>query len=227
MSKWPDVDDERLTATLLRVGLNEGRHLAAREYPAVVNHLLRSASAACLLDREDEALALIARAGQRMAEWTEMAGSGLKVPGFGDLAATRGLLVLAFAPDEARRTAEEFLALTEGLPPGPVHNARLAAAMVVGDAAALQAAARGCELSDAGLGLPWKRLALAVDAGDAVAAGRAASMWLREKAEATTTNEWGAYNEVPIEVSAALGLAALRGVPVLLASDRVLTRFRA
>jgi len=189
MSLWPDVvDGERLTGALLRVDLYEGRYLAVVEYHNVVNHLLRSASAACLL-------------------------------------------ALALAPHERRapslEAARTFLRQTADAPPGSVHNARLAAAALLEDAPTLQAAARACELSDAGLGLPWRRFATALDTNDATGAAKSAHTWLREKMEATHTNEWGAYNEIPIEVSAALALAGARGLFVKLASNRVMTALRA
>lgn len=230
MSAWPDFDDERLTGNLLRVDLYEGRYLAVREYHNVVNHLLRSASAACLLDREPLALELIARAATRTAEWVEHGGQ--RPAPYADLAATRGLLALALHPDAAdeggapRHTARAFLRQTAESPAGSVQNARLAAASLLGEWEAVRAAAKACELADAGLGLPWKRLVLALDARDAAGVAKAAQTWLREKMEATHTNEWGAYNEVPIEVSAALGLAALHGMDVRLDTNRVMTRFR-
>ncbi len=232
MSTWPEVDSERLSGVLLRVDLYENRYLAVGEYHNVVNHLLRSASAACLLDREAEALALVDRAGRRMEEWIGAVAAGKARPGsYADFSATRGLLALALAPearrDAATRAARTFLAQTADAPPGSVHNARLAAAGLADDMPALQAAARSCELSDAGLGLPWKRFATAIDTRDGALAAKSALAWLREKMEATHTNEWGAYNEVPIEVSAALALAEARGMPVRLANNRVLTRFRA
>ena len=230
--EWPETDTERLSGVLLRVDLYEGRYLAVGELNNVVNHLLRSASAACLLDREDEALALVDRAGRRMEEWIAGVAAGrMKVASYGDFAATRGVLAFALAPPEragaAEAAARTFLAQTADAPPGSVHNARLGAAALVGDLDALRRAAQACELSDAGLGLPWKRFAGALEAGDAALATRSALGWLREKSEATHTNEWGAYNEVPIEVSAALALAARRGLAVALANNRVLTRFRA
>ncbi|MDP2314007.1 MAG: hypothetical protein Q8P41_13955 [Pseudomonadota bacterium] len=231
MTLWPDVDSERLSGVLLRVDLYENRYLAVAEYHNVVNHLVRTASAACLLDREPEALALIDRAGRRMGEWIAAVGEGRVKPGtYADFAATRGLLVLALAPaerhDAAHESARTFLRQTADAPAGSVHNARLAAAALVQDAAALQAAARSCELSDAGLGLPWRRFATALDAGDAVACAKSAQNWLREKMEATHTNEWGAYNEIPIEVSAALALAEQRGLGLKLTSNRILTGLR-
>ncbi|MFZ5479134.1 MAG: hypothetical protein ACOZNI_20390 [Myxococcota bacterium] len=233
MSRWPESDDERLEAVLLRVDLHEGRYVAVREYHNVVHHLLRSASAACLLDREADALALIQRACARMAEWVELAANDrARRATFGDLAATRGLLALSLHPDAAaadgapHHTARALLKQTEGAPAGPVHNARIAAAALVGEWEALRASARLCELSDAGLGVPWRKLAQAIDTKDAPTIQKAAEAWLQEKMEATHTNEWGAYNEVPIEVSGALGLAELAGVPVRLHSNRVLTRFR-
>jgi hypothetical protein len=233
MSRWPEADDERLAAVLLRVDLHEGRYVAVREYHNVVNHLLRSASAACLLDREADALALVLRACARMGEWVESAAHDkARLATLGDLAATRGLLALSLHPEASapnaapQHTARAFLRHTEGAAAGPVHNARLAAAALLGEWDTLRASARLCELSDAGLGAPWRKLALAIDAKDAPVVGKAAEAWLQEKREATHTNEWGAYNEVPVEVSGALGLAALAGLPVKLASDRVLTRFR-
>jgi hypothetical protein len=232
MSGWPDVDNERLTGVLLRVDLYERRYLAVGEHHNVVNHLLRSASAACLLEREDEAQALIDRAGQRMVDWVRAVGSGAtSAATYVDFGATRGMLAFGLVSEPLRvaaeRAADDFLAQTTSVAPGSVHNARLAAAALLGNFPALQASARACELSDAGLGLPWRRFATAIDARDATLAARSAQAWLREKLEATHTNEWGAYNEVPIEVSGALGLAAARGLPVRLASNRVLTRYRA
>ncbi|MDP2307555.1 MAG: hypothetical protein Q8P18_16125 [Pseudomonadota bacterium] len=231
MTTWPEADHERLAGVLLRVDLYENRYLAVVEYHNVVNHLVRSASAACLLDREDEALALVDRAGRRMVEWIAAVGEGRVNPGaYADFAATRGLLALALAPTERRalslEAARTFLLHTAAALPGSVHNARLAAAALVEDAPALQASARACELSDAGLGLPWRRFATALDTNDAQGAAKSAHTWLREKMEATHTNEWGSYNEIPIEVSAALALAGLRGLAVKLASNRVLTAQR-
>jgi hypothetical protein len=231
MSAWPEGDSERLAGALLRVDLYESRYLAVGEHHNVVNHLLRSASAACLLDREPEALALIDRVVESTIAWIAAVGQGrARTHSYSDFSATRGVLTFALAA-EARRPAtldalRTFLRQTEGAPPGSVHNARLAAATLLGDRPALQAAARSCELSDAGLGLPWKRFALAIDTEDVATAARLALTWLREKNESTHTNEWGAYNEIPIEVSAALALAAGRGVHVKLASNRVLTAFR-
>jgi hypothetical protein len=231
MTTWPDVDSERLTGALLRVDLYENRYLAVNEYHNVVNHVLRSASAACLLDREADALALIDRAGRRMGEWVAAVEEGrIKPSAYADFAATRGLLALALAPEgqaaAAERTAATFLAQTADAPPGPVHNARLAAAALLTDLDTLRASARSCELSDAGLGLPWKRFATALESRDPAALAKIAVTWLREKLEATHTNEWGAYNDVPIEVSAALALAERFGAPVRIVNNRVLTRFR-
>jgi hypothetical protein len=234
MSRWPEADEERLAAVLLRVDLHEGRYVAVREYHNVVNHLLRSASAACLLDREAEAQELIVRACARMGEWIELATRDpARLAAFSDLAATRGLLALSLHPDAAagdaapHHTARAFLRQTENVPAGPVHNARVAAAALLGEWEAVRTSARLCELSDAGLGAPWRKLALGIDTRDVPAIQKAAEAWLQEKREATHTNEWGAYNEVPIEVSGALGLAELAGVPARLHTDRVLTRFRA
>jgi hypothetical protein len=119
-----------------------------------------------------------------------------------------------------------LLDLTESEPAGAVHNARLAAALIVSDRAQAERSAGLCELSDAGLGLPWKKAALAILAKDEAAFRKAVYSWINEKMEATMTHDWGAYNEVPIEVSGALALAEHGGVPVLLDSNRVLTRFR-
>jgi hypothetical protein len=232
MSAWPDFDTERLTGALLRVDLHEGRYLAAREYPKVVEHLMRSAAAACLLDREELANTLIQRAGERVAEWVDLAINGVRVPEFDDLAAARGFLMLALAADadqpesRAQRTARAFLAHTADAPPGPTHNARLAAALLVNDSAALVASAKAIALLDPGLGPPWRRFALALDARDPVTVVRSAEAWLRDRMESTSTNATAAYDEVPLEVSGALRLAALRGMPVRLESLQVLPRFR-
>lgn len=233
MSAWPDFDEERLQSTLLRVDLYEGRYLAVREYHNVVNHLLRSASAACLLDQEPKAEELIARASARMEEWVAAcAADRSRQSTYTDLATTRGLLAMALRRDAGKeggpawRAGHAFLRQTEAAPSGPVHNARLAAALLAGDLDVLQDAAKACELADAGLGLPWKRVALAIAAGDEAGVVKAVATWLREKYEATHTNEWGSYNDVPVEVSGALALAEVRGLPIRLDSNRVLTRFR-
>lgn len=231
MTRWPDTDTERLAAVLLRVDLYEARYVAVGEFHSVVNHLLRSASAAWLLDREADGLSLVDRAARRMEEWIDAVGVGRsKAASYADFAATRGILAFALV-SEARlgavgAAARTFLAQTADAPPGSVHNARLAAAVLVDDVDALRTSASACELSDAGLGLPWKRFAGALDTRDAALAAKSALTWLREKSEATHTNEWGAYNEVPVEVSAALALAERRGMGARVKTNRVMTRFR-
>ncbi len=228
MGNWPDYEIDRLAGALMRVDLYEQRYLAVGEYHSVVNHLLRSASAACLSDREDEAIRLIARASTRMDEWVRAVREGrAKAQGFADFACTRGWLAIAIAPSaSAEDTARAFLIATAISPPGPAQNARMVAAAVLGESLSVNAAAQGAELSDAGLGLPLKRFILALFAGDEQAMRKAVGTWLDEKMEATMTHEWGAYNEVPIEVSGALALAERRGRPIPLDSNRVLTRFR-
>lgn len=228
MSDWPEFELERLSGTLLRVDLYEQRYLAVFEYPNVINHLLRSASAACLSDREDEALKLTQRAARRVEEWMLAVRDGkAKAASLGDLGCTRGFLAVAAAPGpNAVDTARNLLVLTNTAASGPVQNARLVAAAILGDAEAVESAAKGCELSDAGLGLPLRKFVSALFAGDDGAMKKSATTWLQEKMEATMTHEWGAYNEVPIEVSGALALAERRGRPLLLASNRVFTRFR-
>jgi hypothetical protein len=226
MTSWPEFEIELLQGALLRVDLYEHRYLAVGEYHNVVNHLLRSAAASCLADREADAEALVERAARRMIEWVGAARDGkVRVSSFSEFAATRGWLAVALGETGAA-AAQAFVAMTAEIPAGPVHNARMAAALLAGDAQALHASARLAELSDAGLGLPWKRLALAVDARDELAALRALAMWIQEKMEATMTHDWGPYNEVPIEVSGAMGLAARSGLFLALDSNRVLTRFR-
>ncbi|MBM4365099.1 MAG: hypothetical protein FJ102_02715 [Deltaproteobacteria bacterium] len=228
MGVWPEYEIDRLAGALMRVDLYEQRYLAVGEYHSVVNHLVRSASAACLSDREDDAIQLIARASARMDEWVRAVREGrAKAQGFSDFACTRGWLAVAIAPSAvAEETARAFLIATAISPPGPAQNARMVAAAVLGEPLSVNAAAQGAELSDAGLGLPLKRFILALFAGDEPAMRKAASNWLDEKMEATMTHEWGAYNEVPIEVSGALALAERRGRPIPLDSNRVLTRFR-
>ena len=229
MSDWPESHDDRLSTVLLRVDLSEGRFLAEGQYNHVVNHLLRSAAAACLLDREADAVALIARAGARLGEWIDsVEATRTKPTSFVDYACTRGMLALALWPDPAgERIARRFLTATAELGPGSQQNARMAAALYLGESADVARALAGAERSDPGLGQPWMRFVAALEAKDAAACAKAATMWLREKMEATFTNEWGAYNEIPIEVSAALALAERRGVSVRLPSNRILPRFRA
>jgi hypothetical protein len=229
MGTWPEFEVERLTGALLRVDLYEQRYLTAGEYPNVVNHLLRSASAACLLDREADAQKLIARAAERTVEWVRAARENRTRPSsFSDLAFTRGWLAAAIETPShgVEEAARHVLAMTGWQPAGPVHNARMVAAAWLRDWATVEGAARLCDISDAGLGTPLKRTALALAAGDEAGARKAIAAWLQEKMEATMTHEWGAYNEVPIEVSGALALGVRAGLPVVCTSNRVLTRFR-
>lgn len=226
MTPWPEFDTERLQGTLLRVDLYEQRYLAVGEYPNVLDHLLRCASAACLCDREGDAIRLLARASVRVQEWVDGVRTGRVPRGtLHDLAAARAFLAAALIPG-AEAPARTLLDLTDADPAGAVHNARLAAALIVADRAQAERSAGLCELSDAGLGLPWKKAALAILAKDEAACSKAVFSWIDEKIEATMTHEWGAYNEVPIEVSGALALAEHAGLPVLVQSNRVLTRFR-
>lgn len=228
MADWPEFELERLSGALLRVDLYEQRYLAVSEYPNVVNHLLRSAAAACLSDREDDALKLIQRASRRMEEWVVAARDGkVKTSTLGDFACARGFLAVATAPGpNAVDTARALLTLTKDAPSGSVQNARLVAATLLGDAATAEMAAKGCELSDAGLGLPLRKFVVALFAGDDAAMKKCIATWLQEKMEATMTHEWGAYNEVPVEVSGAMALAERRGRELRIDSNRVLTRFR-
>ena len=228
MSDWPESHDDRLSTVLLRVDLAEGRFLADGQYNHVVNHLLRSASAACLLDQEADALALVVRAAVRTGEWVESVVAGrTKSTSFVDFACTRGMLALALSgTPNADQVAQRFLDATAQLGAGSPQNARMAAALLVGDLAAAHRALGLAERSDPGLGQPWMKFAAAIEAKDVPACAKAATTWLREKMEATFTNEWGAYNEVPIEVSAALALAERHGLQVRLSSNRILPRFR-
>lgn len=226
MSSWPEYDLERLSGALLRVDMYEARYLAVHEHNNVVNHLLRSASAACLSDREEEANRFIARAASRMAEWVAAVAAGrVNTSTYADFAASRGLLAIAIASGGSA-IATAFAEQTAAAPAGPTHNARLVAATMMGDLAAAEASARLCELSDAGLGLPWKKFALALLAKNEDGMRKCLNTWVQEKMEATMTHEWGAYNEVPIEVSGALALAARAGVGFKVDSNRVLTKFR-
>jgi hypothetical protein len=224
MTRWPEVETERQSALLLRVDLDERRLRAAGEHAQVVNLLLRVAAAACLLNREKQAEELTERAIGRLGEWLEATSPAR----LGDVAACRGMLALSFgAPDLADRVARAWLALPPISPPGASANTSAAAALFLANDDAATAALRSFDLSDAGLGIPWHTFAQALLAKDAPLAQKAASRWLQEKMEATHTNEWGGYNEVPIEVSGALALAERRGLAVRLASNRVFTRFRA
>ena len=228
MGDWPEFEVERLAGALLRVDLYEQRYLSLGEYPSVVNHLLRSASAACLLDREPEAVALVSRAGARTVEWVRAARENkVRATSFADLAFTRGWLAAAIEPPAgAEEAAKNVAAMTGWQPAGLVHNARIVVAAFLGDWATVDAAARLCDITDAGLGAPLKKYAAALATADDAIASRTISAWLQEKLEATMTHEWGAYNEVPIEVSGALALAKRWSRPVECTSNRVFTRFR-
>jgi hypothetical protein len=229
MERWPEFEPERLEVALLRVDLQEQRLLASGDHQGVVNHLLRSASAACLADREDDAVRFIARAAGRTMEWVRAARAAKTKPStFADLAFTRGWLAAAIAPPaDLAEPARNLLAMTGWQPAGSAHNARAVAAVLSGDLAAAQASLALCDLSDPGLGAPLKRFLTALLAADEPAMKKAATAWLQEKMDATMTHEWGAYNEVPIEVSGALALAGRNGSPVRLTSNRVLTELRA
>lgn len=229
MGDWPEFEVERLAGALLRVDLYEQRYLTAGEYPNIVNHLLRSASAACLMDREPEALKLVARAAERTVEWVRAARENRVRPStFGDLAFTRGWLAVAIEPPAfgTEEAARQVLAMTGWQPAGGAHNARLVAAAFLRDWATVDAAAKLCDLADPGLGAPFKRVGLALAAGDETAGKKAIATWLQEKMDATMTHEWGAYNEVPVEVSGALALAVRAGLPLATSSNRVFTRYR-
>jgi len=226
---WPEFELERLDGLLLRADLHEQRFLAAGEYGNLVNHLMRCAAAACLSDREADGVSFVARAAVRTGEWVRAAREGRARPSsFADYALARGWLAVSIAPTPvAMDILPGFLAMTGWQPAGAVHNARMVAGLLAGDDAAVDAASQKCDLSDAGLGAPLKRFALACVAADRAGMQKALATWLREKLDATMTHEWGAYNELPVEVSGALALAERRGTPLPLASNRVLTRFRA
>ncbi len=229
MDRWPDFELERLETVLVRAELQEQRLMAAGDFPGVVNHLLRSASAASLADREPEGLAFVARSAVRTMEWVRAARAAKTKPStFADLAFTRGWLAAAITPPPGfEEAAGHVLAMTGWQPAGPVHNARAVAALMVGDHADAELSVARMDLADAGLGAPFKRFAIALLGADTEGMLKATNAWLREKMDATMTHEWGAYNEVPIEVSGALALAAVAGRPLFLPSNRVLTRFRA
>ena len=228
MADWPEFESERLAGMLLRVDLQEQRHLAAGEHANVVHHLLRSASVACLSDREEEGVALIERAAVRTVEWVRASREGKARPSsFSEPAFTRGWLAICVCPPPgAEEAAKNCLAMTAWQPAGQLHNARIVAAAFSGDWATVDAASKLCDLSDPGLGAPLKRFLLALVAHDEPAMRKSIVTWLQEKMDATMTHEWGAYNEVPIEVSGALALAASAGRAVPMTSNRVLTRFR-
>lgn len=228
MDRWPEFELERLETVLVRAELQEQRLLAAGDYQGVVNHLLRSASAACLADREDAALGFVARGAVRTMEWVRAARAAKTKPStFADVAFTRGWLAAAICPPPGmEEPAGHLLAMSGWQPAGQVHNARMVAALLIGDVPAAELSLQRCDLSDPGLGAPLKRFVSALLAGEEDAMAKAANAWLREKMDATMTHEWGAYNEVPIEVSGVLALAVHHGRPLLLPGNRVLTRFR-
>jgi hypothetical protein len=226
MTTWPEFDADRLSGTLMRVDLQEARFLAVGEYHNVVDLLMRAAAAACLLDREEDGMAFVRRAAERTDEWTLMVESRV-VPAstYREFAAARGMLATALC-DAPEAVGWRFLSQTANEGPGPAQNARLAAAILVGDADSAIQATKLCELTDAGLGVPFKRFALALFDRDHAGVRKSLSLWLEEKAEATMTHDWGAYNEVPLEVSGAIAAAWLLGVRVTMDSPRILPRFR-
>ncbi len=229
MESWPEFDVERLEAALLRADLQEQRLLEAGDHPGVVNHLVRSASAACLVNREGDALDFVSRAAVRTMEWVRAARAAKTKPSsFADLAFSRGWLAAAICPPaDMAEPGGHFLAMSGWQVAGPVHNARMVAALLIGDVPAAEVSIQRCDLSDSGLGVPLKRFITALVGADAEAMGKAANAWLLEKMDATMTHEWGAYNEAPIEVSGALALAERLGRPVKVVSNRVLPQFRA
>jgi hypothetical protein len=228
MSEWPEYEPERLSGVLLRIDLQERRLLQAGAWAAVVDHLLRSASTACLASREAEAWSLFERAGRRMIEWIEQVQQGLPRSTYNnDFSAVRGLLTLILANlPQTTEAIATFLDQTADLPPGTAHNARLAGLLLLRRHAELPMTASFCSTEDMGLGAPWKRFALAIPGEDTAVMRSAAERWILERVDATQTHEWGTYNEVPIEVSGALALAERCGVPLKLDSNRIWPRYR-
>lgn len=228
MVDWPDYEIERLSGVLLRVDLQERRHQQNGAWPSLVDHLVRAVSAACLSHREAEADAYLRRAAKRMEEWIREVEAGLSATTYNmDFATARGLfaLILVNGPD-TELLVDLFLRQSNRLPSGPVHNARLIGLLLLKRYGEIAAAASFSSLEDAGLGAPWKRFAMALPGAETTVMQASLERWLNEKMESTQTHEWGAYNEVPIEVSGALALAERCGVPVKVDSNRVLPKFR-
>lgn len=225
---WPEYETERLSGVLLRVDLQERRHQQNGAWQSLVDHLIRAVSAACLSHREAEADAYLRRAAARMEEWINLVQQGLPASTYNlDFATARGLfaMVLVGAPG-LDRLLELYLQQTASLPAGPAHNARLIALLFLRRYGELAPTAALSSIEDMGLGNPWKRFAMAVPGGDETVLRAAVDRWLHEKMEATHTHEWGAYNEVPIEVSGALAIAEHCGILLKLDSNRVLPRYR-
>ena len=225
---WPDYEQERLSGLLLRVDLQERRLLVAGDWPGLVDHLIRSASVACLAREETEAKGLVWRAGQRVVEWTGQVQNGLPRSTYNhDFSLVRGVLLLQLSSTPELRQAMELVAAqTAGLPPGPAHNARLICLAFLGRYAELPMAAAQSSMEDTGLGPPLRRFIMAICTRDRDALRSAVDRWLREKMEATQTIAWGDYNEVPLEVSGALALAERCGCGIRVRSNRVWPAFR-
>jgi hypothetical protein len=232
MGEWPEYESDRLSSQLLRVDLQEKRCLSLGAWQQLIDHLIRSAAVACLVNQEDLAQTLLCRTAQRMSEWVEQVRQGLPVSLYNqDFAPVRGMLSLALVGEEAgpvpENIAAEFLRQTSRLPAGPVHNARLAAAILCNRLEEAQNSLSLCSLEDAALGAPWKRFIQGLIAKDAAIMQNGLERWLEEKMEATQTHDWGAYNEVPLEVTGALALSERAGFPLKLHSNRILPRYRA
>lgn len=228
---WPYYEPERLSGLLLRVDLQERRYVSMGSWQQLIDHLVRSASVACLARQSGQANQLLNRAATRMSEWVDQIRQGVPVSLYNqDFAPVRGFLAMALVGPEAgiavEAVATEFLRQTSLLPAGPVHNARLAAGLLCGKTDEVVVSLGMCSLEDAALGAPWKRFVQGVLARDVVVMEASLERWLEEKMEATQTHDWGAYNEVPIEVSGALGLAEKLDLPIYLRSNRILPRFR-
>ncbi len=228
-SDWPEYEIERVAGILLRVELQEQRHRETGAWAALVDHLNRAVSAACLISQEEEAEAYVLRTSEAMRQWVAAVRQGYARASYNnDFSSVRGMLTLVLSGvPEVESVCDEFLRQTGGLPIGPVYNARLVAQLVLRkEAGELARTGMQCSMEDQGLGAPWRRFALAIPAGDLPAMRSSVDRWLLEKTEATQTHEWGAYNEVPIEVSGALAVAERWGTPLKVSSNRVLPRFR-
>ena len=68
-SDWPEYEIERVAGILLRVELQEQRHRETGAWAALVDHLNRAVSAACLISQEEEAQAYIRRTSEAMRQW--------------------------------------------------------------------------------------------------------------------------------------------------------------
>ncbi|HNH46297.1 MAG TPA: hypothetical protein PKY30_04640, partial [Myxococcota bacterium] len=97
-SDWPEYEIERVAGILLRVELQEQRHRETGAWAALVDHLNRAVSAACLISQEEEAQAYIRRTSEAMRQWVAAVRQGYARASYNnDFASVRGMLTLVLS----------------------------------------------------------------------------------------------------------------------------------